>query len=430
MLKRMYAAVGVATLMLVFGLVQVSRQPDVNAEHYIFTTDQPVTSVIALLLATTAVVLAGRWPGVALALLWGLLAFHWLASTPFLLGELGVLFVAFACAAWGRLLTLGFSAVSIPLATAVGATYVFWYRDRNPGALLGQLQAWGLREPVYALLNQGRGPLIVVSVVVALLLSVPWLLGLLARALLRAEESQVRQAQAEAEREVAETDRRAAQAERDRAAEVARLQEAQTQLSRDVHDVVGHSLTVILAQAEAGQFGQDTAALKQTLATITDTARSSLTDVRQVLQQTRGAVAPLPVQADLEVLLDGVRAGGRIVTLTDEGTARPLPPDLAPVAHRVVQEMLTNAVRHGDPDVPIMLTRHWGDHLELEVTNGLQQGAAARAAAGEATAQGSGLEGMARRLVAVNGTLRVDPSPTHFIVRATMPLPGRQETTR
>ena len=106
-------------------------------------------------------------------------------------------------------------------------------------------------------------------------LAVPWLAGLALRFRTRASESRVSQVAAEAQAG-------RAQQETEQAREIARLREEQSRLARDVHDVVGHSLAVILAQAESAQFlpDDDPAALKQTMATIATSARSSLQDVR------------------------------------------------------------------------------------------------------------------------------------------------------
>jgi signal transduction histidine kinase len=130
-----------------------------------------------------------------------------------------------------------------------------------------------------------------------------------------------------------------AEAERDQAEEIARLREDQARLARDVHDVVGHSLAVILAQAESAQFLEDadTTGLKRTMANIATSARSSLDDVRTVLATTQGRPSGPPQQPDLEGLLDGVRASGHVVESTVVGTPQPLPPELEVVDFRVLQ---------------------------------------------------------------------------------------------
>ena len=132
-------------------------------------------------------------------------------------------------------------------------------------------------------------------------LAVPWLAGLALRFQVRAA------ALARSRQVAAEDDAARARRETEQAREIAGLREEQARLARDVHDVVGHSLAVILAQAESAQYlpDDDPAALKQTMATIATSARSSLQDVRQVLAGPHAA--PPPRTDAFEQLLDGVR---------------------------------------------------------------------------------------------------------------------------
>nr|WP_227467959.1 histidine kinase [Nocardioides lijunqiniae] len=193
--------------------------------------------------------------------------------------------------------------------------------------------------------------------------------------------------------------------ETEQAREIARLREEQTRLARDVHDVVGHSLAVILAQAESAQYlsDVDTQKLKVTMENIATSARSSLQDVRQVLTPSDRA-EPLR-SAELDELIAGVRASGHEVVSSEVGAVQPLPPELEVVAFRVLQEMLTNAIRHGRRDEPVFVERHWPDgswvgELRIEVRNVVD-------AAADETPPGQGLEGMRRRLESVGGRLDV-----------------------
>ena len=123
----------------------------------------------------------------------------------------------------------------------------------------------------------------------------------------------------------------------------------QARLARDVHDVVGHSLTVILAQAESVQFmpDDDIERIRAALANIATSARQSLGDVRQVLSPRRPQRRRRRRRASLDSLVEGVRSAGHEVTRPWSGSPRPLPPELDVVAFRVLQEMLTNALKHG-----------------------------------------------------------------------------------
>lgn len=431
MLTRDAPAAFVAGGVLLTGFLQVR-----------FLTDpyQPGTELSALVaVAATAglVALSTRRPGTALAGLWLLLAFHLASGTPLLLPQAGVAFIAFACSAWGNRTTLWASLVSIPAAALGAVLLTFAFIDQSPWEFWAMLRRWGVDGAAMTLHDAGWGWQLVLGLFGLLLLMVPWLAGLAVR-LRRASDDSARQ-------------QVAAEAERDAAAEVAALREGQAQLARDVHDVVGHSLTVILAQAEAGRYQDDTEALHRTLGTIIDTAQSSLADVRRVLEDT-GSHRTGPAEADLLGLLDGVRAGGREVLFTDEGQVRPLPPELAAAAHRVLQEMLTNAVRHGRPDAPIHVERHWAGDLRIEVSNALPlpvappeepalpegdltvpinlvPAAEARPSRPATRRTGNGVPGMHRRVEAVGGRLdvRLREEQGTFTVTAWIPLPGRLE---
>lgn len=393
--------------------------------------------VVLTVVAAAGVVVAARWQAAALGLMWLLLALHVTTTTLFLPAELAIAFVAFACAAWGSRWVLAASLVSIPVAAVACAGVVVYTWDNDPDLVATWLMDFGLLNVATTAQDSGPGATIVAGLLGLFSLTVPWLAGLAVRLARRSDASLATAQRAESERDTA-------QAARTEAEEVAHVREAQAQLARDVHDVVGHSLTVILAQAEAAQFQSDPEAVKRTLATITDTARASLEDVRQVLHST-GSHPVVGAEQDLQDLLEGIRASGREVHLHDVGEPRPLPPDRAPVAHRVLQEMLTNAIRHGAHGA-IHVERHWAGDLRLEVTNPVVPVAAATAesaAADPALTQpialdpaahrtGSGIEGMRRRLEAVGGRLdvRQRSTPPTFTATAWIPLPGRFEESR
>ena len=273
-----------------------------------------------------ACTLSRRAPFTGLALVWLTCAMQLLAGTGVLTVEFAVAIVAFGCARWGHPFTVVVSGLSIPAAAAVG--YVIVTRG-SMGIFTDVSGLHQLMDSAYRLSDT----LVVGATILGLLiLAVPWLAGLVLRATARARRSEVRQ-------EAAEADAARAQLETEQAREIARLRDEQARMARDVHDVVGHSLAVILAQAESGQFlpDEDPEKLKKTMATIATSARSSLQDVRQVLA---GSAEPEPARTGaFEELIQGVRAGGHEVVATEVGTPQPLPPELDVAAHRVVQEL-------------------------------------------------------------------------------------------
>ena len=372
-----------------------------------------------------AVAMSRRLPAAALAVLWVTALYQVTTGTPVLIMEFAVAVVAFGCARWGEPTTVVLSGLSIPAAAGVGLLLV---SVGSYGLFRDIVVLRGLVDSAYRFSDT----LLVGAVVLGLLmLAVPWLAGLLLRTTARAQRSEVRQERAEA-------DTARALRETEQAREIAELRDQQARMARDVHDVVGHSLAVILAQAESAQYlPDDPAALKHTMATIATSARSSLQDVRQVLAGPRAAL-PTPTGA-FEELLEGVRRGGTEVVATESGAPQPLPPELDVVAHRVVQEMLTNAMRHGRPGRPVILERHWPEgrwdrDLRIEVRNATSAAPEDPGADPDMTQPirvgdeppGRGLDGMRRRLESVGGRLdvrrREEPDGPTFTVTAWVPV--------
>jgi signal transduction histidine kinase len=395
-----------AGLVLVYGLLEISRSSYAGG------------ALLLLVLGFTVATAASRHlPGAALVLVWAMGVCQVLTGTSVLLVEFAVVFVAFGCARWGREVTVVLSGLSIPLAGFVVAFLLA--TDQFRTMLLGIDQARDVERLVSRLSDTWQFGAALVG---AMALVVPWLAGLTLRFLAHARRSQ-------ASEEVAQADAALAHREAEQAQEIARLRDDQARLARDVHDVVGHSLAVILAQAESAQYlPDDPATLKQTLATVAESARTSLDDVRRVLAPTPDPETTRP--GGFDDLVAGVRSSGREVVVDEVGAPRPLPPELEVVAYRVMQEMLTNAVRHGRRDRPILVERHWPQDsferdLRLEVSNAL-------ADAGETQPltvverEGQGLPGMRRRVEAVGGRLdvrrRTGPDGPTFTSTAWVPV--------
>jgi signal transduction histidine kinase len=419
-----------AVVVLVAGLAQVLRRVP-------FGLVPPAGLMLTVAGIAVAVLLCRRLPGAALALVWVVGIGHLLTVTPVLTVEAAVAVVAFGCARWGSIATVVLSGLSIPGAAAVAAVLTI-------GGYYGVFEGF----PFFSRVVDGMqrfGDIVLVGAVVfgLLVLMVPWLAGLLVRSLGRTRRSEISQL-------AAEEDAARAQHEAFQAQEIAHLREGQARLARDVHDVVGHSLAVILAQAESAQYlPDDPARLKETMATVADSARTSLQDVRHVLSstpQTRPAGL-----GGLEELAAGVRATGQEVVVEEVGQPQPLPPELEMVAHRVLQEMLTNAVRHGRRDRPIRVERLWpsGGHehdLRIEVGNALPETGADPATPVPASppasppgvpsatdptvpissgGSGQGLDGMRRRLDSVGGKLDVRSRDGAFVATAWIPVRSR-----
>lgn len=396
------AALGLAVAFLGVFEVVVTDPAD-------FGYDGRRSLVLVCLAIGVAVACSRRAPAIGLGLVWivGLLQVY--TDTTILLTELAIAIVAFGTARWGRLPTVLLSLLSIPPAAAAAVIYV------GNGGAVRVLELAGVTAFIEDAYTQGDRWQVGAAVAGLAALGVPWLSGLAFRYYDRARVSQVSQV--------------AAEVRRDEAEEIARLREDQAKLARDVHDVVGHSLAVILAQAESAQYlkDADTEALKKTMDNIATTARSSLDDIRQVLASTSGSVAPRPGSTDLDSLVAGVRAAGNEVTSTEFGTPQPLPPELATVAFRVLQEMLTNALKHGRRGAPVRVERHWEGELRIEVQNVVDPGTDETQPLVAVSSGGQGLEGMRRRLESAGGRLDVrrrDDPPT-FTATAWLPVRSR-----
>lgn len=216
--------------------------------------------------------------------------------------------------------------------------------------------------------------------------------------------------------------RAAADAEARRAAEEATIAEQErVRIARDMHDVVAHSLAVVIAQADGARYAaaQDAAAATAALSTISSTARAALGDVRLLLTQLRHSQAqgPQPTLADVETLYAQVRAAGVDLAIDVD----PAPPGEPPAAirlavYRILQEALTNALRHGaDRHVGVRLS--WmPDRVDLTVSN------ISTPPATPPPSGGHGLIGMRERAQLVGGTLTAQQERGLFVVRASLPI--------
>lgn len=212
---------------------------------------------------------------------------------------------------------------------------------------------------------------------------------------------------------------------RDRADQAARLYREETRrviaeeharIAREVHDAVGHHLTVIRLQANAVRHVARSLPpiADRALVTIAEASATALTEIRDVL-------AALPAHGtaltDLDALVDHVTGPDRTVTLTRDGPApSPLPPLVDHAGYRLAQEALTNALRHSDGTRIDVRLHHAPDAVVITVAdNG--------STTPGAPAEGSGLRGLRERTRLLGGTLRIEPNqPSGWLVEARLPL--------
>lgn len=195
-------------------------------------------------------------------------------------------------------------------------------------------------------------------------------------------------------------------------------------IAREMHDVVAHSLSVMVTQAEGGRMmaARDPSAGARVLETVARTGQEAMQDMRSLLDALHDPhaaldPAPQPSLCVLPELIEKVRASGLAVAYDEHGTASPLGSAGELAAYRVVQEALTNVLKHSGTDADATVALRWTpDQLTISVSN--------RAGHTVATAprSGRGLVGMAERLALLDGTLHVGPAGEDgFELVATIP---------
>jgi len=214
---------------------------------------------------------------------------------------------------------------------------------------------------------------------------------------------------------------RAEQLEREQEANARRAAaEEQARIGREVHDVVAHNLSVIIVQATAAErvFDTDAPSAERAVKAIGHTARLALDELRGVLGVVADAdLAPQPTLDCLDPLLDQVRAAGLDVALETEGSPRPLPSPLELSAYRIIQEALTNTLRHANAQHATVSIRYRDDALTLEVVD---DGTVPFAHNGT---NGRGLIGMRERAATFGGEVETGPNADGgFRVTARLPL--------
>jgi signal transduction histidine kinase len=211
------------------------------------------------------------------------------------------------------------------------------------------------------------------------------------------------------------------------------LLEERQRIARELHDVVAHHMSVIAIQAEAAPYrsADPPPELVESFAEIRASALSGLNELRRVLgvlRSERADVAPQPGLEDLDELLESARTGGVTVAREISGTPRPLPDGVNLSAYRIVQEALSNAIRHA-PGSAVQVKLYYGEAaLVIEVRN--DAGAAGPLKNGEQPAAaalgnggGHGIIGMRERATMLGGSLRAGLTPDQeFLVTAALPL--------
>jgi signal transduction histidine kinase len=335
-------------------------------------------------------------PALSLALAWVVALAQVIFGVGPLPADLAVLSMLFACAAYGapRLRWLAFASAFVGAVVATAASLFPQALGLLAFGHAADLDLGGGSVPRTLVVGGG----LLAFTVTAFLLA--WTAGILYRTWQQARANRI--AAAVAEREVA--------AEQER-----------TRIARDMHDVVAHSLAVVIAQADGARYlrERDPEAVDGALATIASTARDALADVRVLLAQLRHAqtAGPQPTIEDLDRLVSQLEAAGLGIRRETTGAPLPLATSQQLAVYRIAQESLTNALRHGDTAHEVLLHVGWTPHgLDLTVSSALGDHARPMGA-------GHGIAGMTERAALVGGHLTARVEEERFIVRAWLPVP-------
>jgi len=341
-----------------------------------------------LLVAAVLAVALGvrrRAPGIALAVAWGAAILQMAVALQPIPADIAIFAVLYVTAAYGSRVEFWLGFASSFVGAAAIAVYLVIALPAREGTL-----ALSLSDLPVALL-------VAVAATFGLLLA--WTAGALVRAVQRARATRVAQQLAEAE---------------------ASVEQERVRIARDMHDVVAHSLAVVIAQADGARYAaaSDPDAAASALETISSTARAALADVRVLLTQLRHreGESPQPTIADLDELFAQVRAAGLDLRVRIDAPPLDAPAAVQLAVYRILQEALTNVLRHGGPGGATVVLSWFPERVELSVAN-----AAGPRAAG--TGSGHGIIGMRERAALVGGSLTAAPHDDGtFRVAATLPI--------
>ncbi|MCS6710994.1 sensor histidine kinase [Brachybacterium sp. EF45031] len=347
------------------------------------TASMLIAGMPGWVLVTVLMLLAGiglRWrTGWATLVIGALAVGHVLAALPLVPGDVMVFYALYCATAFGSERTATLSL----LAAALGAGL--------------QAAVWVSMDPAFGWLGRAAG-WVALTVVGLILVGGVWAVGRFHR--VRAE--QIRLTRLAADQAIREREQRTALA----------VAQERTRITREMHDIVAHSLSVIIAQADGGRYvaehSPETAV--QALGTIGETGRSALADMRRLLsvlrQDPTSAVAPQPDLTGLDDLAARVSGAGVPVSVHVEGPVADLPPALSLAAYRIVQESLTNVVKHAGAgaEARVTVTRTL-DSLQLETVDSGGDPGTLPAIGGS----GQGIAGMRERAALFGGTLEAVP---------------------
>lgn len=204
-------------------------------------------------------------------------------------------------------------------------------------------------------------------------------------------------------------------------------------IAREMHDVVAHSLSIIIAQADGGRYAAETKPdlAAESLGTIAETGRAALADMRKILGVLRSdhhedePTAPQPSLGDIRGLIEQSKKAGMRISFAEVGRASALPAGAEMVLYRVCQESLTNVRKHAGPDPSVTVALNWElTSVRLLIADD------GRGAAAASDTVGHGLLGIRERASILGATVTMGPRPGGgFHIEFELPLPQQRELT-
>jgi signal transduction histidine kinase len=211
------------------------------------------------------------------------------------------------------------------------------------------------------------------------------------------------------------------------------VEQERTRISRDLHDVLAHSLAVIAAQADGTRYlsKDQPKAVLNALDTIARSARGALVDAQRVIEGVRedGMVTPQPRLSDIQALIEGMQRGNLKIHPSESGAPVELSTGQEMAVFRIVQECLTNALKHGGRGTDVRLHLDWsGPGLTLHVASAIAPASKEDAADPATPRVGRGLPGMRERAHLAGGWLTAGLDGEHFRVTVFIPYGTREAT--
>ncbi len=365
---------------------------------FVLLSPQPAAAVVVVVALSGALAIRRLAPALALSIAWFAVIIQLGSQQPANAYDAMILGILYAVGRYGEGWERWFGLVSAVVGGVVASVYTV-SQVYGGGSMISLTDPGNLSVAIFSIVTASAAAIFV--------LTIAWGLGMLIRQSAATRASRAEQFRLEQERRLAER--------------TIVVEQERNRIARDMHDVVAHSLAVVIAQADGARYAMATAPQmgETALETISETARTALVDVRVLLAELRHSQSggPQPMIGDLGRLVEQMRAAGLDVRLHQDGRPGPMVASHQIAVYRIAQESLTNALRHGDRSSTVDVTVTWvADGLTIRVENSVLP-------APPGTSPGHGIAGMRERAELAGGRLTAESiGMNRFRVDAFIPL--------